>query len=598
MVRPRRASTQASCKHLASLQSANERSAAHACKPNVEVDCGWERIIFGQTFDDADVLINCLSRKEPGKRSIALYVQDAHGVVARAPEAVFLDPSHVYRWALATYRPPPMRPRRFTVRALTSLHEAEEVEDLCRKAQMILPTPAFIWTQHRSLVLSYFVAIDYATKKVVGTATGIDHRAAFDDAENGASLWEFVVDPQYPIPGVPEALAHGAAEYCFAQGRTFIDFSVMFGNTGAAAFYERLGCRRTSAFALKAKTPYNEALYMKAPPELRLNAYASILIKEAKRRGIKVEILDVDAAYFALSFEGHRIVCRESLSELTTAIAMSRCDDKALTRRLLARAGLKVPAQINAGPAENNEKFLRQYGRIVVKPAHGEQGAGIAVDVRTSHGLQSAIERARAIDNSVVLEQFVEGQDLRVIVIDYRVVAAAIRLPPILIGNGKDTVQALIKHWNRRRAAITSGESRIPLDEETQRCVRDGGYAMHDRLPGGCELKVRKTANLHTGGTIHDVTHRLSLTICQAAVKAARMIEIPVVGIDFLVPAVQGERYVIIEANERPGLANHEPQPTAERFIDLLFPQTARASESSCSVRRHYNLRKVQQQPL
>ena len=31
----------------------------------------------------------------------------------------------------------------------------------------------------------------------------------------------------------------------------------------------------------------------------------------------------------------------------------------------------------------------------------------------------------------------------------------------------------------------------------------------------------------------------------------------------------------VIEANERPGLANHEPQPTAERFLDMLFPQTA-----------------------
>jgi hypothetical protein len=32
--------------------------------------------------------------------------------------------------------------------------------------------------------------------------------------------------------------------------------------------------------------------------------------------------------------------------------------------------------------------------------------------------------------------------------------------------------------------------------------------------------------------------------------------------------------YAIIEANERPGLANHEPQPTAQKFIDFLFPQS------------------------
>jgi D-alanine-D-alanine ligase-like ATP-grasp enzyme len=41
---------------------------------------------------------------------------------------------------------------------------------------------------------------------------------------------------------------------------------------------------------------------------------------------------------------------------------------------------------------------------------------------------------------------------------------------------------------------------------------------------------------------------------------------------DFIVQAPDAPGHVFIEANERPGLANHEPQPTAERFIDLLFP--------------------------
>ncbi len=54
----------------------------------------------------------------------------------------------------------------------------------------------------------------------------------------------------------------------------------------------------------------------------------------------------------------------------------------------------------------------------------------------------------------------------------------------------------------------------------------------------------------------------------------SRRSDIPVTGIDLLVPAVDGPDYVFIEANERPGLANHEPQPTAERFIDFLFPST------------------------
>ena len=85
---------------------------------------------------------------------------------------------------------------------------------------------------------------------------------------------------------------------------------------------------------------------------------------------------------------------------------------------------------------------------------------------------------------------------------------------------------------------------------------------------------MRKTANLHTGGTIHDVTDKLHSKLREAAIDAAQAIDIPVTGLDFIVPAVDEPDYAIIEANERPGLANHEPQPTAERFIDLLFPQT------------------------
>ena len=63
-----------------------------------------------------------------------------------------------------------------------------------------------------------------------------------------------------------------------------------------------------------------------------------------------------------------------------------------------------------------------------------------------------------------------------------------------------------------------------------------------------------------------------------AAENAAMALEIPVTGLDMIVPDLEKPEYVIVEANERPGLANHEPQPTAERFMDLLFPQTAAAT--------------------
>jgi D-alanine-D-alanine ligase-like ATP-grasp enzyme len=143
-------------------------------------------------------------------------------------------------------------------------------------------------------------------------------------------------------------------------------------------------------------------------------------------------------------------------------------------------------------------------------------------------------------------------------------------------GNGNSTVADLIAAQSRRRAAATGGESRIPMDAETERCVANAGLTMDSVLEKGKPLFVRRTANLHTGGTIHDVTDHLHPVLTEASIRAAKVLDIPVVGLDLIVSSPRQADYVIIEANERPGLANHEPQPTAQRFIDLLFPQTIR----------------------
>ena len=237
-------------------------------------------------------------------------------------------------------------------------------------------------------------------------------------------------------------------------------------------------------------------------------------------------------------------------------------------------AGLQVPRQTLAGDTAHNVAFLREQGAIVVKPVDGEQGKGISVNISSEEEMDVAIERAHQHGDRVLLEQFCEGQDLRIVVINHRVVAAAVRRPAQVVGDGHSSIALLIEKQSRRRAAATGGESRIPLDAETRRCVVGQGYQMEDVLPLDETLAVRKTANLHTGGTIHDVTAELHPALRAAAEHASRVLDIPVTGLDFLVPAVDGPDYVIIEANERPGLANHEPQPTVQRFVDLLFPNT------------------------
>ena len=538
------------------------------------VDCGWGRLLFAQTFAEPADMVAALCDEQPNQRDIALYVSDPHIAVSLAPQEVFLDPSHTFRLWLDRYRPAHLRKRDFTIRLLNSKEDAEAVHNLYIRRHMVPPDADFIWEHRASQLLTYLLAVDAKNGHIIGAVMGVDHETAFGDPQRGTSFWALAADPQATVPGIGQALVRQLAEHYQARGRAYMDLSVMHDNTQAIRLYEKLGFERIPVFALKHKNPHNEPLFTGVDIGESLNPYARIIMREAQKRGIYVEVLDAKGGYFELSFGGRSIVCRESLSELTTAIAMSRCDNKATTHRVLREAGLRVPAQLTVKDEPQALAFLQKHGSVVVKPARGEQGAGISVDIRDVEALRKAINEAKTLCDTVILEECVSGDDLRIVVIGEEVVAAAVRKPAQIIGNGRESVSELIEMQSQRRAAVTGGESRIPLDRETERCVNEAGYALDSVLPESQQLVVRKTANLHTGGTIHDVTSKLHPALRKAATDAARAINIPVTGLDFIVPAVDGPDYAIIEANERPGLANHEPQPTAERFIDLLFPQT------------------------
>ncbi|MDG4793249.1 N-acetylglutaminylglutamine synthetase [Micromonospora sp. WMMD1082] len=572
----------------------DERPGAGA---GVVLDCGWGRLVFGQTFADQSAVADVLRSEAAGARDICIYLRDPHVLVSRLPDELFIDPSLTYRLPLGGDRrgprpgsgtteeagtaetPAPLDGRNelpgVRIRRLRDAADADAVNRIYAANGMVT-APVDVLVDNAATDRFLHLVAEATTGEIVGTITGIDHVAVFDDPEQGASLWCLTVDFNQAPPGTGQALITELAARLVARGRAYVDLSVLAENNGAIRLYERLGFYRTATLCVKRKNPINERLFLPAMPAGydRLNPYAKIVADEAMRRGIRVEVTDPEWGELRLTSGGRTILTRESLSELTSAVAMSRCDDKRVTRRILTEAGLSVPRGRTATGDAADAEFLAEVGQLVVKPARGEQGNGITVGVRTPQALAAAVELAARFCPDVLLEELCTGEDLRVVMIDHEVVAAAVRRPASITGDGVHDIAELIERQSRRRAAATGGESRIPLDDMTRDVVAEAGYELTDVLPEGQVLAVRRTANLHTGGTIHDVTGELHPVIAEACVAASRAIDIPVTGLDLLVPAPERPEHVFIEANERPGLANHEPQPTAERFVDLLFPGT------------------------
>ena len=360
------------------------------------------------------------------------------------------------------------------------------------------------------------------------------------------------------------------------RGRSYMDLSVTHDNAAAIALYEKLGFQRVPVMAVKRKNAINEPLFTHPPETVDdLNPYARIIADEAMRRGIWVEVLDAearrDAAVARRPQRGNpRVVVGVHFRGGDEPLRRQAADPAHRRRGRASRCrGAGWPPSPRKTTNSSPRSAMSWSSRPEANRARASRSASTVPTNSTARWPGPASNIPRCSSSSAPT-----GDDLRLVVIDGKVVAAALRRPAEIVGTGHHTVRELIEAQSRRRAAATGGESRIPIDDVTEATVAEAGWSFDDVLPEGQRLRVRRTANLHQGGTIHDVTAEVHPELCRVAVTAAEAIGIPVTGIDLLVPDVTNDRIRVHRGQRAPGLANHEPQPTAAAFVDYLFPTT------------------------
>ena len=373
------------------LHDASPQHMVDAMADDVVVELGWGRLIFGQTFADPSKLAEVLRHEGQGRRDICMYAREPQVLVALAPAELFIDPSHTYRLRFSDDELSGA-PSGFSVRTLQRAEDADAINRVYLRCGMVSAPVDVIWDNHlHRESVDYLVAVRDDDGTIVGTVTGVDHQRLFSDPENGSSLWTLAVDPTSSLPGVGAALTRALAAIYRDRGRAYMDLSVAHDNAAAIALYEKLGFTRVPVMAVKRKNAINEPLFTHPPETVDdLNPYARIIADEAMRRGIWVEVLDAEAGEMRLTHGGRSVVTRESLSEFTSAVAMARCDDKRLTRRLVAEAGIAVAKGRLATFDEEDYAFLDEVGDVVVKPTRGEQGKGITVGVDNPDELDAA----------------------------------------------------------------------------------------------------------------------------------------------------------------------------------------------------------------
>ena len=273
----------------------------------------------------------------------------------------------------------------------------------------------------------------------------------------------------------------------------------------------------------------------------------------------------------------------------TPHIAVELASDKEETNKILATLGLPVPKQELVTTEEGALRAARRLGvPVVTKPFNGNHGRGISIHLMTDDEVIAGFKAAREHSRSVIVENFLSGDDHRLLVVNNELVAATRRTPGHVVGDGSSTIAQLVEVVNqdpRRGIGHEKVLTRLVLDAQAEMMMERVNYTATSVPQAGETVFLRSTANLSTGGTATDVTDIIHPDNRDMAVRAIRAIGLDVGGVDFLSTNI-AESYKTIgggicEVNAAPGFRMHvspsegTPRDAAGPVIDMLFPPGA-----------------------
>ncbi len=309
------------------------------------------------------------------------------------------------------------------------------------------------------------------------------------------------------------------------------------------------------------------------------------IVEAAAQRGIPTRRLNT-ASLVQLGYGKQIRRIRAAETDATGSIAESIAQDKDLTRQLLQEAGIPVPQGRPVESADEAWEVAQSLGLpVVVKPQDGNQGRGVATGLTTEAQVRSAFQAAREESSDIVVERHIHGCDHRLLVVGNRVVAAARREPPQVIGDGVHTIAELVEQVNadpRRGEHHGTVLSRIRLDQIACDTLAEYGFTPASVPNAGVKVLIRRNGNLSTGGTAVDVTDKVHPEVARRVVEAVRVVGLDISGVDVVATDIglplEAQGGAIIEVNAAPGLRMHlapsegEPRPVGQAIVDLLYP--------------------------
>lgn len=304
----------------------------------------------------------------------------------------------------------------------------------------------------------------------------------------------------------------------------------------------------------------------------------------AKNYGLPVTELGKSGIY-QIGYGKQGKIIEAAISNKTNCVGVDISCDKFLTKQLLDIQNIPVAEGrkvFNIIGLLREAEFIRYP--VVIKPQYGNKGKGVMLNLKNEKELIKAYTSLLKITKDIIIEKYVKGNDYRICVVDYKVVAASLRVVPFVIGDGKSNIKALINILNNDPLRGQDHEkplTTIKFDKELCNCLYRQNMSL-DYIPKkGEKVILRENANLSTGGIAVDCTDDVCDENIDYCIRAAKALGLDICGVDICTEdisiPIDKQNGIVMEVNAAPGIRMHhfpsqgKKRDVGKAIVDMLY---------------------------
>ncbi|MBU6081886.1 acylphosphatase [Allobacillus halotolerans] len=280
-----------------------------------------------------------------------------------------------------------------------------------------------------------------------------------------------------------------------------------------------------------------------------------------------------------------------SRGDLVSNEAVQIGKDKTATKQILKQHNIQVP-EGKSFPNNTAKEDIIQYAKqigfpIVIKPKDGSLGKGVFTYILSEGELDFSINELKAQfpHEDIIVEKHIEGDDLRLYVVDNQVVGAIKRLPPNVTGDGKSTIRELVRQKNNdRKKNPRLINCQIKNRKEIKEFIGRKGLTLDSIPEAGKQIFLSKKCNISMGGDPIDVLDSIPNEVKELAIQSLQSIPGLTHGaVDILMNETNGElkKAAVLEINPTAQLGGilfpikGKSRDIPKALVDYYFPETA-----------------------